>query len=73
MQSDVSSCCCTWIGLANKKSVSILPAGEGLNVTLGTAKTKKGHLLGQSVNRSLLKRDFRKMAKAVVNQVVAVF
>ncbi|BBN00168.1 large subunit ribosomal protein L28e [Marchantia polymorpha subsp. ruderalis] len=56
-------------GLANKKTVSIVPAGEGLSVTLATTKTKKGNKPAESINRSVLKRDFRKMARAVVNQV----
>eukprot|EP00249_Psilotum_nudum_P036317 c6795_g1_i1 orf=274-726(-) len=56
-------------GLANKKTVSIAAAGEGLSVVLGTTKTKKTNKPADSINRSVLKRDFRRMAKAVVNQV----
>jgi large subunit ribosomal protein L28e len=56
-------------GLANRKTVAIVAAGEGLNVALSTTKTKKGNQPAVSVNTSVLKRDFRKMARAVVNQV----
>ncbi|KAL2653316.1 hypothetical protein R1flu_021444 [Riccia fluitans] len=56
-------------GIANKKTVSIQPTGDGLAVTLATTKTKKGNKPAESVNRSVLRRDVRKMAKAVVNQV----
>ncbi|KAJ7553744.1 hypothetical protein O6H91_06G110800 [Diphasiastrum complanatum] len=57
-------------GLANKKTVLISPAGEGLDVVLGTSKTKKGNKPANSINKSVMRRDFRKMAKAVTNQVV---
>ncbi|KAL3685105.1 hypothetical protein R1sor_003127 [Riccia sorocarpa] len=56
-------------GLANRKTVSIQPAGEGLAVVLATTKTKKGNKPAEIVNRSVLRRDVRKMARAVVNQV----
>ncbi|KAJ7529268.1 hypothetical protein O6H91_15G041000 [Diphasiastrum complanatum] len=56
-------------GLANKKTVLISPAGEGLDVVLGTTKTKKGNKPANFVNKSVMRRDFRKMAKAVTNQV----
>jgi hypothetical protein len=49
------------LGLANKKTVGIAP-GEGLSVTLTTTKLRQS---------SVLKKDFRKMAKTVVNQVFA--
>eukprot|EP01018_Ginkgo_biloba_P001813 Gb_38783 [translate_table: standard] len=56
-------------GLASKKTVSITPAGEGLAVVLATTKTKKQNKPADAVNRSILKKEFRRMAKAVVNQV----
>lgn len=56
-------------GLANKKTVAITAAGEGLSVSLATTKTKKSSQPALAVNTSVLKRDFRKMARAVVNQV----
>lgn len=55
-------------GLANKKTVAIAPS-EGLSVLLTTTKTKKRSQPAKSSHNSLLKKDFRKMAKAVVNQV----
>jgi len=55
-------------GLANKKTVAVSPS-EGLSVVLETTKTKKGNHPGSLVHRSHLKKDFRKMAKTVVNQV----
>ncbi|KAM0932536.1 putative ribosomal protein L28e [Dioscorea sansibarensis] len=56
-------------GLANKKSVSIQPGGEGLSVMLATTKTKKQNKPSSLYNRSVMKKEFRKMAKAVTNQV----
>jgi hypothetical protein len=55
-------------GLANKKTVAV-EAGEGLSVVLATTKTKKANKPSSLVHRSHLKKDFRKMAKTVVNQV----
>eukprot|EP00250_Pteridium_aquilinum_P028149 c36662_g1_i1 orf=195-638(+) len=57
-------------GLANKKTVSIVP-GSDLSVYLATTKTKKGSKPKESVNKSHLKRDVRRMATVVVNQVEA--
>jgi len=56
-------------GLANDKTVSITPAGEDLAVVLATTKTKKLNKPADSVHRSVLKKEFRKMAKAVINQI----
>jgi accessory gene regulator protein AgrB len=56
------------LGLANKKTVAV-EAGEGLSVVLATTKTKKANKPSSLVHRSHLKKDFRKMAKTVVNQV----
>ena len=55
-------------GLANKKTVSITP-GSDLSVYIATSKTKKTSMPKDSVNRSHLKRDVRRMATVVVNQV----
>lgn len=57
-------------GLANKKTVAIAPA-EGLSVVLTTTKTKKRNQPAKLRHNSLLKKDFRKMAKTVVNQVAS--
>jgi large subunit ribosomal protein L28e len=57
-------------GLANNKTVSITPAtGEDLAVVVATTKTKKQHKPADSIHRSVLKNEFRKMAKHVANQV----
>jgi large subunit ribosomal protein L28e len=57
-------------GLANNKTVSITPAaGEDLAVVVATTKTKKQHKPADSVHRSVLKKEFRKMARHVANQV----
>ncbi|GLJ18555.1 hypothetical protein SUGI_0330090 [Cryptomeria japonica] len=56
-------------GLSNKKTVSITPGGEDLAVALATTKTKCQHKPVKYVHRSILKKEFNKMAKAVVNQV----
>jgi hypothetical protein len=55
-------------GLANKKTVSIAP-GSDLTVYLATTKTKKTNKPKDSINRCLLKKDVRRMAKVVENQV----
>eukprot|EP00252_Welwitschia_mirabilis_P026217 TRINITY_DN849_c0_g1_i1.p1 TRINITY_DN849_c0_g1~~TRINITY_DN849_c0_g1_i1.p1 ORF type:complete len:151 (-),score=18.75 TRINITY_DN849_c0_g1_i1:215-667(-) len=58
-------------GLANKKTVSITPgAGEKLSVVLATTKTKKQNKPASMFNRSVLKKDFRRMERAVLSQVV---
>ncbi|XP_009420811.2 large ribosomal subunit protein eL28y [Musa acuminata AAA Group] len=56
-------------GLANKKSMTIQPSGKDLSVVLATAKTKKLNKPGSSYHRSVMKKEFRKMAKVVMNQV----
>lgn len=56
-------------GLANKKTVSIQPAGEGLSVVLATTKTRKQRKPANVYHKSVMKKEFRRMAKAVVNQV----
>jgi large subunit ribosomal protein L28e len=58
----------TFSGLANKKTVSIAP-GSDLTVYLATTKTKKTSKPKDSINRCLLKKDVRRMAKVVENQV----
>ncbi|CAA7027513.1 unnamed protein product [Microthlaspi erraticum] len=57
-------------GLANKKTVTIQPADKDQGVVLGTTKTKKQNKPKLSVNKSVLKKEFTSMSKAVVNQVV---
>ncbi|CAF2147984.1 hypothetical protein HID58_000748 [Brassica napus] len=57
-------------GLANKKTVTIQPADKDQGVVLGTTKTKKQNKPKLSVNKSVLKKEFPRMAKAVANQVV---
>ncbi|KAJ0986486.1 hypothetical protein J5N97_004842 [Dioscorea zingiberensis] len=56
-------------GLANKKTVSILPGGKDLSVVLATTKTKKHNKPSSVSNRTVMRKEFRKMAKAVANQV----
>ncbi|URD74738.1 60S ribosomal protein [Musa troglodytarum] len=56
-------------GLANKKSVTIQPRGKDLSVVLATAKTKKQNKPGSLYHRSVMKKEFHKMAKVVMNQV----
>ncbi|CAI9098562.1 OLC1v1035232C2 [Oldenlandia corymbosa var. corymbosa] len=55
-------------GLANKKTVSI-QSGEDQSVVLATTKTKKQNKPASLVNRSAMKKEFSRMAKAVQNQV----
>ncbi|CAI9114255.1 OLC1v1014933C1 [Oldenlandia corymbosa var. corymbosa] len=55
-------------GLANKKTVSI-QSGKDQSVVLATTKTKKQNKPAALVNRSAMKKEFSRMAKAVQNQV----
>ncbi|XXG45942.1 hypothetical protein AAC387_Pa02g0897 [Persea americana] len=56
-------------GLANKKTVSIQAGGKDLSVVLSTTKTKKQNQPANLYHRSVMKKEFRRMSKAVVNQV----
>ncbi|KAG9455569.1 hypothetical protein H6P81_000077 [Aristolochia fimbriata] len=56
-------------GLANKKTVSIQPEGKDLSVVLATTKTKKQNQPANLFHKSVMKKEFRRMAKAVSNQV----
>ncbi|XP_077216484.1 large ribosomal subunit protein eL28y-like [Tasmannia lanceolata] len=56
-------------GLANKKTVSIQPGGKDISVVLATSKTKKQNQPANLFHRSVMKKEFRRMAKAVINQV----
>ena len=58
-------------GLANKKTVTIQPAGKEQAVLLATTKTKKQAKPASLLHKSLLKKEFHRMAKAVVNQVAS--
>ncbi|XP_034683572.1 60S ribosomal protein L28-1-like isoform X1 [Vitis riparia] len=56
-------------GLANRKTVTIQPGGKDLSVVLATSKTKKQNNPSISLQKSVMKKEFPRMAKAVVNQV----
>ncbi|XP_021901381.1 60S ribosomal protein L28-1-like [Carica papaya] len=56
-------------GLANRKTVSIQPGDKDLSVVLATTKTKKQNKPVNAVNKSVMRKEFPRMAKAVVNQV----
>ncbi|CAN1159906.1 60S ribosomal protein L28-2 [Linum perenne] len=56
-------------GLANKKTVSIQPEGKDLTVVLSTTKTKKQNKPANLKNKSVMRKEFHSMAKAVANQV----
>ncbi|KAG0519013.1 hypothetical protein BDA96_09G227200 [Sorghum bicolor] len=59
-------------GLANKKTVTIQPAaGKDSAVVLSTTKTKKQNTPAKLSHKSVMRKEFRKMAKAVKNQVLA--
>lgn len=57
------------LGLANKKSVTIQSGGKDQSVVLATTKTKKQNKPATLLNKSVMKKEFRRMAKAVTNQV----
>ncbi|XP_057504454.1 60S ribosomal protein L28-2-like [Actinidia eriantha] len=58
-------------GLANKKTVTIQPVGKekDQSVLLATTKTKKQGKPSSLLHKSVMKKEFRRMAKAVTNQV----
>ncbi|CBI35985.3 hypothetical protein AAG906_029428 [Vitis piasezkii] len=55
-------------GLANHKTVTI-QGGKDNAVVLATTKTKKQNKPGSLLHKSAMKKEFRRMAKAVSNQV----
>ena len=58
------------IGLANQKTVTVQPAGKDQSVLLATTKTKKQIKPAALLQKSVMKKEFRRMAKAVQNQVI---
>ncbi|XP_027341867.1 60S ribosomal protein L28-2-like [Abrus precatorius] len=56
-------------GLANKKTVTIQPAGKDQSVLLATTKTKKQNKPVALYHKSVMRKEFRRMAKSVQNQV----
>lgn len=61
------------LGLANKKTVTIQPGGKDLSVVLATTKTKKQNKPASLLHKSAMRKEFPRMAKAVVNQVTDYF
>uniref|UniRef100_A0A453DJD6 Ribosomal eL28/Mak16 domain-containing protein n=1 Tax=Aegilops tauschii subsp. strangulata TaxID=200361 RepID=A0A453DJD6_AEGTS len=58
-------------GLANSKTVAVQPsAGEDKAVVLSTTKTKKQNTPAKLQHKTLMHKEFRKMAKSVKNQVL---
>ncbi|XP_039070375.1 60S ribosomal protein L28-1-like isoform X1 [Hibiscus syriacus] len=56
-------------GLANKKTVTIQPGGKDQSVLLATTKTKKQNKPSSLLHKSVMKKEFPTMVKAVKNQV----
>ncbi|KAM7255733.1 hypothetical protein ACFE04_008631 [Oxalis oulophora] len=56
-------------GLANKKTVTIQADVKNNAVVIATTKTNKQNKPAALLHKSILKREFRRMAKAVSNQV----
>ncbi|XVE98038.1 hypothetical protein REPUB_Repub03eG0070800 [Reevesia pubescens] len=56
-------------GLANKKTVTIQSEGKDQSVLLATTKTKKQNKPASLLHKSVMRKEFPRMAKAVVNQV----
>lgn len=61
------------VGLANPKTITIQPGGKDQTVLLATTKTKKQNKPARLFHRTVMKKDFRRMAKAVKNQVSICF
>nr|GEV05159.1 60S ribosomal protein L28-2-like [Tanacetum cinerariifolium] len=55
-------------GLANKRTVTIQPAGKDQSILLATTKTKKQSKPASLLHKSVMKKEFYRMAKAVSNQ-----
>ncbi|KAL9272203.1 Large ribosomal subunit protein eL28y-like protein [Drosera capensis] len=55
-------------GLANPRTITIQAAGKD-GVLLATSKTRKQNKPAISLHKSVMKKDFQRMANAVVNQV----
>ncbi|KAJ6416035.1 hypothetical protein OIU84_004766 [Salix udensis] len=60
-------------GLANKKTVTIQAADKDQAVVLATSKTKKQNKPASLYHKSVMKKEFSRMAKAVENQVIISF
>ena len=58
------------VGLANRKTVTIQPSGKDQSVTLATTKTKKQNKPASLLHKSVMRKEFPRMAKAVTNQVL---
>ncbi|CAL9027720.1 unnamed protein product [Prunus brigantina] len=56
-------------GLANKKTVTIQPGGKDQSVVLATTKTKKQNKPASLLHKSVIRKEFPRVAKAVINQV----
>ncbi|XP_004510339.1 large ribosomal subunit protein eL28y-like [Cicer arietinum] len=56
-------------GLANKKTVTIQPAGKDQAVLLATTKSRKQNKPSAISHKSVMKKEFSRLAKAVQNQV----
>ncbi|KAB1218455.1 60S ribosomal protein L28-1 [Morella rubra] len=56
-------------GLANKKTVTIQAEGKDQSVLLATTKTKKQNKPVALLHKSVMKKEFPRMANAVANQV----
>ena len=55
--------------MANRKTVTI-EGGKDNAVVLATTKTKKQNKPGSLLHKSVMKKEFRDMAKAISNQVL---
>lgn len=58
-----------WLGLANKKTVTIQAGDKDQSVVLATTKTKKQNKPASLLHKSVMRKEFPRMAKAVTNQV----
>ncbi|KAL8137062.1 hypothetical protein V2J09_003063 [Rumex salicifolius] len=56
-------------GLANSKTVTIQPSGKDNTIVLATTKTRKQNKPASLQHKSVMKKEFHRMAKAVNNQV----
>ncbi|KAM1242955.1 hypothetical protein ACFX2G_035260 [Malus domestica] len=55
--------------LANKKTVTIQAGGKDQSVVLATTKTKKQNKPASLLHKSVIRKEFPRVAKAVTNQV----
>ncbi|KAL6974677.1 60S ribosomal protein L28A [Sarracenia purpurea var. burkii] len=56
-------------GLANHKTVIIQPGGKDSSILLATTKTRKQNKPAALLHKSIMKKEFHGVVKAITNQI----